>query len=442
MSNVELLAPCGSLESLNAAASEGADAVYLGLKSFNARIRSSNFAYSEFEAALNAMHRQGRKVYVAVNTVFIDRESDRIFQLLQYLWRTGADGIIVQDFGVLKICTENFPSLKLHASTQMNVSCAKACNLLSKAGVTRCVLSRELSFEELKSIRAASNIELEIFVHGALCVSASGLCLFSSCLGGKSANRGMCTQACRRLYTEDIDHMELAKGKFYFSPLDLQLIEKIPSLAEAGINAFKIEGRMKSAEYVGTVVRAYRKVIDSLGGDTETAISAAIEILKTDYARGKTLFHFNGRNAPRENNEDFWLSKDADGGTGIKLGAIVQVRGEGEDKCALIKCDVVLSSGDSIRVHSADDSVRQSFKLGAIEERNRNEYWINIPELIEQSNEDAKPAKNISAKSFTVGDSVYLIQTKANSRHYTPVIRKNFLHSQRKPGFDKAPLVK
>jgi len=202
---MELLAPAGSPEALDAAVGEGADAVYLGLKNFNARMRSANFAYSQFEAAQRALRRMGKKLYVTVNTVFEQREADRMYQLLKYLASVGPDALIVQDFGVLAMARAEFPQLKIHASTQMNIASARGCNALSRYGVSRVVLARELSLEELRSIRADTNVELEVFVHGALCVSVSGLCLFSSYLGGKSANRGMCTQACRRLYHSGTD---------------------------------------------------------------------------------------------------------------------------------------------------------------------------------------------------------------------------------------------
>ena len=200
MKKIELLAPAGSSEALDAAVSEGADAVYLGLKTFNARMRTANFAYSQFEASVKMLHKKDRKLYVTVNTVFEQREADRMYQLLKYLAGVGPDGIIVQDLGVAKMARECFPSLKLHASTQMNIAAAKGANLLSKYGFSRVVLARELDLAEIRDVRANTSVELEVFVHGALCVSGSGICLFSSYLGGKSANRGMCTQARRRRY--------------------------------------------------------------------------------------------------------------------------------------------------------------------------------------------------------------------------------------------------
>jgi len=167
----ELLAPAGNAESLLAAIREGADAVYLGVKDFNARMRSANFSYAALNGALSSLRKLNKKVYVAINTVFCERESDRIYQLLKYLSENGTDAIIVQDLGVLNIAKTYFPKLKIHASTQMNISSHDGCNILSKQNVSRVVLSRELSFDEIKKIAAATNIELEVFVHGSLCIS-------------------------------------------------------------------------------------------------------------------------------------------------------------------------------------------------------------------------------------------------------------------------------
>ncbi|GHV88379.1 peptidase U32 [Spirochaetia bacterium] len=423
----ELLAPAGSTEALDAAIGEGADAVYLGLKSFNARMRSANFAYSQFEAAVRSLHRMGRKIYVTVNTVFEQREADRMYQLLKYLASVGPDGLIVQDFGVVRMVRDNFPSLKLHASTQMNIASAQGVNLLSKHGVSRVVLARELALGEIRELRERTNSELEVFVHGALCVSASGLCLFSSYLGGKSANRGMCTQACRRLYRQGgTDLLASEEGGYYFSPADFQLIDRIPELADAGVNSFKIEGRMKSAEYVGAVVAAYRRVIDGLDGNREQSIRDGLAILRNDFARKKTRFYFDwdpASDAPLD-----WLKADQDGGTGIPLGTILRVRGADDERRGLIVPGTVLPRpGDSVRLHRADDSERRAHKLTAAEP-DPSGLWISIPE------------------GFTPGDSVYLIQTRGMSKRYSPVINRNLFRGdlgafRRSPGHDKAPEI-
>jgi putative protease len=444
----ELLAPAGSPEALDAAIGEGADAVYLGLKSFNARMRSANFAYSQFEGALRSLHRMGRRLYVTVNTVFEQREADRIYQLLKYLAALGPDGIIVQDFGVLQMVRDHFPGLKLHASTQMNIASARGCNLLSKRGISRVVLARELRLDEIRSIRARTNSELEVFVHGALCVSASGLCLFSSFLGGKSANRGMCTQACRRMYMRDD-----GTGGYYFSPGDLRLLERIPLLIDAGVNAFKIEGRMKSADYVGAVVSAYRRVIDGFleGGGREGVLQEGMALLDRDFARKKTVFYFDdpppedtgGKSGPARVE---WLNSGQDGGTGINLGPILRVRGGGENRRGLIARGALppagpgparpaeqapLNAGDTVRFHRADDSARLSHKLRAAPEADAGSgkagktagWWISLPE------------------GFGPGDSVYLIQTREMSRRYPPVIPKNSDSLRRTPGRDRAPEI-
>jgi putative protease len=401
---VELLAPAGSPEALDAAIGEGADAVYLGLKNFNARMRSANFAYSQFEAAVRALHRMGKKLYVTVNTVFEQREADRMYQLLKYLAAVGPDALIVQDFGVVKMVRDCFPSLKLHASTQMNVASAQGVNLLSRHGVSRVVLARELGLPEIRDIRAKTNSELEVFVHGALCVSVSGLCLFSSYLGGKSANRGMCTQACRRFYRE-----KDGEGGYYFSPSDLQLLELAPGLVDAGVNAFKIEGRMKSAAYVGAVVSAYRCLLDGLDGDRENSISVAQAILQNDFARRKTKYFFGDDSITAPDSPVMpatdWLDPAQDGGAGIALGALLRVRGAGDGRQGLLPAGPVSPRpGDSVRLHRADDSERKTHKITFAEEGSggaapgaagrEKGFWISIPE------------------GFDAGDSVYLIQTR------------------------------
>jgi len=416
---MELLAPAGSPEALDAAVGEGADAVYLGLKDFNARLRSANFTYAQFESALRSLHRMGKKVYVTVNTVFEQREADRMYQFLKYLDSQQPDAIIVQDLGVVEMARSNFPSLRLHASTQMNIASARGANALSRYGVSRVVLARELSLEELRSIKRETNLELEIFVHGSLCVSVSGLCLFSSFLGGKSANRGMCTQACRRLYRSYLGrHADSERRSgYYFSPNDLQLLERVPDLSAAGITALKIEGRMKSASYVGTAVSAYRLVLDAVASGNEEQIIQSIEhgreILRNDFARPKTQYFLNG------NLNTDWLNPDQDGGTGISLGTILKVRGTGDERRAFVSLPhgISLSARDSVRIHRGDDSGRVTHKLTFAKKENGG-CWISAPE-------------------GSQGDYVYLIQTKERQKHYAPVIAHN--SGSRGPGREKAP---
>jgi len=404
---IELLAPAGSSEALDAAVGEGADAVYLGLRSFNARMRTTNFAFNQFEAAVYACHERARKVYVTVNTVFEEREADRLYQLLEYLVSVGPDGVIVQDAGVAKMVRDHFPSLSLHGSTQMNVASSAGCNQLSRSGFKRAVLARELSLEEIKQIRQYTSLELEVFVHGALCVSASGLCLFSSYLGGKSANRGMCTQACRRLYES-----ETGTG-YYFSPDDLQLIEYLPALIAAGVNAFKIEGRMKSAEYVGTVVSAYRYLIDNYETDQDRAILKSSAMLQADFARRKTSFFITGT-------PDDYIHPDQAGGTGIHLGRIRDARTIDDKRWALMNTYEGLAERDSVRIHRKDDSGRITAKIQAVK------YGVDGM-LLQIDGE------------WRQNDDVYLIQTASMTRRYRPILPKNLDRFHKFPSSHTAP---
>ncbi|MDR2731062.1 MAG: U32 family peptidase [Treponema sp.] len=433
---MELLAPAGSPEALDAAIGEGANAVYLGLKEFNARLRSANFTYSQFEGALRSLRKTGKKVYVTVNTVFEQREADRIYQLLKYLAGQEPDAIIVQDFGIVAMARSHFPSLRLHASTQMNIASARGVNTLSRHGISRVVLARELSLEELQSIRGETNTELEIFVHGALCMSSSGICLFSSYLGGKSANRGMCTQACRRLYSQ-----LSGESGYYFSPCDLQLLERLPEIVHSGINAVKIEGRMKSASYVGTVVSAYRIVLDAInnGGDEQEiahSIETGKEILRKDFARPKTQFYFNalaglkhtrkyrvtenGVAAADKTIGIDWLNPAQDGSTGIGLGTILKVKGKGAGRRALVSPPPGITPlvRDSVRFHRSDDSGRLTHKLIFAGKHTGSGYWISAPD-------------------GELDDKVYLIQTKTMSKRYASVITN--VPNSKGPGREKVP---
>lgn len=412
----ELLAPAGNPEALDAAINEGADAVYLGLKSFNARLRSSNFAWSQFEAAVDLMHKKGKKLLVTVNTVLQESETERMYRFLAYLDRIGPDGLIVQDFGILNMARTHFPKLRIHASTQMNIASARAANTMSRAGVSRVVLARELGLPEIEEIKSRTSCELEVFVHGALCVSESGLCLFSSFLGGKSANRGMCAQACRRLYSA-----EVAGGKqqgYFFSPHDLQLIDRIPDLIQAGVHSFKIEGRMKSADYVGTVVSAYRYMLDHWETDRKGAAETAKRILANDFARAKTRYWYDSSKAENI------LNPDQAGGTGIFLGRIDRIKTEEDGRFAVLKGGSYdPDEGDSLRLHKKDDSARESHKIKEIREEGTTR-WIDVP------------------AGFGVGDSVYLIQTKNMSKRYPHVLPKDLAAYRSQPGDDKLPLLK
>lgn len=253
---VELLAPCGSYESFLAAVNAGADAVYLGGREFGARAYAENFSEEELVSVIRQAHLFGVKVYLTVNTLVKDREFSRIYGYIQPLYEAGLDGVIVQDMGVLGFLKEYFPDLKFHASTQMTITGIYGASYLKEAGCERIVPARELSLEEIKYIKEKVPVEIEAFIHGAMCYCYSGQCLMSSMIGGRSGNRGRCAGPCR------LPYKTAGKDGYFLSLKDMNTLEHIPELIEAGIDSFKIEGRMKKPEYVAGVVSVYRKYID------------------------------------------------------------------------------------------------------------------------------------------------------------------------------------
>ncbi|HEY9245777.1 MAG TPA: peptidase U32 family protein, partial [Candidatus Methanoperedens sp.] len=260
MRKPELLAPAGSKDALIAAVGNGADAVYFGGKLFSARRYASNFTNDELEMAIDYAHLRGVKAYVTVNTLIKDSELEEALEYLQFLCNCGADAVIIQDLGILGVLRDELPQLPVHASTQMTIHNAEGVKFLQEMGVKRVVLARELSLGEIHAIKSKTSVEIETFIHGALCFSYSGQCLLSSMIGGRSGNRGYCAQPCRKKY-----RINEAEG-YFLSPKDLNMSEHIPALVDAGIDSFKIEGRMKRPEYVAGVVGIYRKLIDRYFG--------------------------------------------------------------------------------------------------------------------------------------------------------------------------------
>lgn len=256
---MELLAPAGSFEALRAAVENGADAVYLGGKAYSARAAAANFTAEELQAALDYCHIWAVKVYVTVNTLLRDDELDDALAYLGDLYRWGADAVIVQDLGLIRRAREELPALELHGSTQMTLHNAGDVQAAEELGLRRVVLARELGLSDIAQISRRTSLELEVFVHGALCICYSGQCLLSSLIGGRSGNRGRCAQPCRQPY--ELLGLEVP-GEYVLSPRDLCLIDYLQELQEAGAVSLKIEGRLKSPDYVGVVVRTYRAALD------------------------------------------------------------------------------------------------------------------------------------------------------------------------------------
>ena len=271
---IELLAPAGDWDAFLAAVENGADAVYLGGKTFNARQLAGNFDEQQLKSAVYYAHIRGVSVYLTMNTLIADTELPQAVKSLEYAYLAGIDGIIVQDMGFARIIRNYLPDLSLHASTQMTVYNLEGVKAMEKLGFKRVVLSRELTIDEIEFIAKSCIAEIEIFIHGALCISYSGQCLMSSIIGRRSGNRGKCAQPCRLPYTllekkplstEIVNELHLKKDeKYLLSPKDLCLVDKLPCIVGSGVKSFKIEGRMKNAEYVATVVRIYRKQLDDI----------------------------------------------------------------------------------------------------------------------------------------------------------------------------------
>ena len=253
---VELLAPAGNFSCFRAAVNAGADAVYLGGEQYGARAYAGNFSTAEILDALRIAHMFRRKIYLTVNTLVKENELANLVPYIQPLYQAGLDGVIVQDIGVLECLRSHFPDLALHASTQMTITGIYGAAYMKKLGVCRIVPARELSLDEIKEIKDKTNIEVECFVHGAMCYAYSGQCLFSSILGGRSGNRGRCAGPCRLPYTTN------GRTLYPLSLKDMYTLSILPELIETGIDSFKIEGRMKSPEYVAGVTAMYRKYID------------------------------------------------------------------------------------------------------------------------------------------------------------------------------------
>ena len=290
---IELLAPAGSLQALKAAVENGADAVYIGGPMFSARQKAENFTHEQMVAGVQYAHERGCKVHVAVNTIVSNEEIGQVVEYAYKLAEAKVDAVIVQDLGVAHLLRETLPQLPLHASTQMAVHNTPGVQFLEEQGFERVVLARETSLEAIREIKAETDAELEVFVHGALCVAYSGQCLLSSMIGGRSGNRGLCAQPCRMQYQlvdEGGREYQSKDGQYLLSTRDLNMIHHLPDLIRAGVTSLKIEGRMKRPEYVATVVRQYRQAIDAYYAgsqfDKKLADKNLLQIFNRDFTTG------------------------------------------------------------------------------------------------------------------------------------------------------------
>lgn len=384
--SAELLAPAGSVEAFFAAMEAGADAVYCGLKSFSARAKAKNFSLAEMENLCAYAHKQGRKLYIPLNTLIKEEEQAELIEILDAVASFKVDGLIVQDLGVYHIIHTFFPEIPLHASTQMAVHNLAGVQMLEQMGFERAVLARELSLPEIKTIRQGSHIELEHFIHGALCFSVSGHCLFSSFQTGQSGNRGGCAQPCRRRYSQD------KQEQFTFSTSDLNSLSLLPQLAKNGIMSFKIEGRMKNAEYVWNVVRAYRQVLDSPEADLPHATQRGEEILAHVHGRQTTAGFLSTASQTI-------LLPHQKGGIGKPAGYIKEITG----KAISFTNQTKLHVGDKIRVHPQTDKPGTAF---TIREMRRGKKRIKQSQKGQQIT-----IQTPFPKRFSPGDQIFKIST-------------------------------
>ncbi|RXE59311.1 DUF3656 domain-containing U32 family peptidase [Acetivibrio mesophilus] len=354
----ELLAPCGDWEAFMAAVENGADAVYMGGRLFNARQFASNFDEGKFKEAIHYAHARDVSVYQTMNTLINDNEMKEALRALEQSYLAGIDGVIVQDIGLANLIRKLYPDLPLHASTQMTIYNLEGVRLMEELGFKRAVLARELSLEEIENISKNTPLEIEVFIHGALCVCYSGQCLMSSIIGGRSGNRGKCAQPCRLPYQllgsgEESDPSERKSDRGYFlSPKDLCSVEVLDKLINAGVKSLKIEGRMKSAEYVATVVRVYRKYLDRLLKEPDdygaSIEDSDIRDLTQIFNRGGLSKGYLEGKAGRD-----MMSFEKPKNWGIYLGRVISY--DKVSETAKIKLEESLSLGDGIEVWNNED---------------------------------------------------------------------------------------
>lgn len=338
----ELLAPAGDLTCLRAAVENGADAVYFGLDcGFNARARAGNFSLRELPAAMRLLHERGMRGYLTLNTLAFTDELKELETLIRQITDAEVDAVLVQDLGVAQLIRSTSPELALHASTQMTLATAEAIQIASRLGIERVVLPRELSLEQISLIHAQTSMELEAFVHGALCVAWSGQCLTSEALGGRSANRGQCAQACRLPYQIICDgqHVETGSQQYLLSPQDLAAFPLLGEMLQAGVRSFKIEGRLKTPEYVANITRHYRQALDdAIAGLSVAFPTRQVQEMEQSFSRGFSTGWLQGHD------HKALVPATSSSKRGVLLGEVVRVL----EDAVLVKLQYSIRAGDGV----------------------------------------------------------------------------------------------
>ena len=406
MKKCELLSPVGDFDCLKAAIQNGADSVYLGASSFSARAFANNFNYDELKRAIEYAKLRNVEVHLALNTLIRNDELENAINLAITAYNYGIDAIIVQDLGLAKYLIDNLKNLPIHASTQMTVHNLESINILEKLGFSRAVLSRELSLNEIEYITKNSNIEIEAFMHGALCISYSGQCLLSSAIGGRSGNRGRCAGPCRLPY-ELLDSKSTLDKGYLLSCRDLCSLEFLPQLINCGITSFKIEGRMKSPEYVATVTRIYRKYMDLVLNNKDYKIdNKDLEDLLQSFNRG----NFSTGHLSNSENRKL-IYKEKPDNTGIYIGNVTKFNSsKGHIKLKLTNS---LAIGDKISVNS------NKYNVSELMINNKNVKTANVNDFVEIGRMKGNISEN---------DKIYKIESK----ELTDIALKSFNSENKK----------
>lgn len=363
---MEILAPVGSIETFHAALEGGADAVYAGAPGFNARNLARDLSLEELGAMIRYCHKEKKKFYVAANSLVLEKELPDVIEKLSVLEQLGPDALIVQDLGLIHLINQYFPKLKMHGSTLMTVHNSDGARCLARLGCERVVVAREMTLKEIETMtQRCGEVELEVFIHGAMCFSYSGLCLFSTYLGGKSSLRGRCVQPCRRAYSSGGGQgkKKAKKGgasKYLFSMNDLSGLEAVPRLRELNISSLKIEGRLRSAHYVRSIVQAYRTVVDASPDGHEEALVQAELLAEQAMSRNTSSGYFFSPQ-PAET-----ISPHHSGNMGTHLGRFSTTRVVGEELTCRFTTKAALSLGDRLRLHFEPSGERQSFRVRSL----------------------------------------------------------------------------
>lgn len=424
MRKIEILAPAGSFESLKAAVTASCDAVYIGGNMFGARAYANNLDEDRMKEAIDYAHIHNKALYLTVNTLLKEDElQSRLYNYIAKYYEHGLDAAIVQDFGVMHFLHRNFPDLQLHASTQMTLTMAEGANLLKDYGVTRLVTSRELNLQEIKNIRENTDLEIESFVHGALCYCYSGQCLMSSMIGGRSGNRGRCAQPCRMPYDLYYNGKKLTNGSdsYLLSPKDICTLSIIPDLVDAGIDSFKIEGRMKRPEYTALAAHLYRKYVDLYQKLGRKEYTSYMEKHSDDLARDeKDLMDlYNRGNFTKgyyvnHNGKDM-MALTRPNHNGVLVGEVINIKGNNagiklsEDVHAQDLLEIRKSLTNPKAKDSYEFTLKDSAKKGAII---RTNFFAKTPVF--------------------VGQEVYRIK----NQELLDTIGKEYIETERREGID------